>query len=206
MVGLKSVQKQLARKWIAGNQRGGVLLFLLVAVTILGLSAGIAGSTWTSIVQRSKEADLLWKGNQIRAAIGSYYETPGAPGTPLQYPQSVDDLLKDNRSLKVRRHLRQPYLDPMTGEDWEWIKAPEGGFKGVRSTSHKTPFKKDGFSEENKTFVGMYQYRDWEFIYLPKKKVEKQKVKVTPGTIQGTGTIPGTGTAPGTGTTPGATQ
>lgn len=197
MAGLRPVQNLLARKRIAGNQRGGVLLFLLVAVTILGLSAGIAGSTWTSIVQRSKEADLLWKGNQIREAIGSYYETPGTPGTPLRYPQSVDDLLKDNRSLKARRHLRQPYLDPMTGEDWEWIKAPEGGFKGVRSTSRKTPFKKDGFREENKTFVGMYQYRDWEFIYQPKKKVVKQEVKVIPGATSGTKTTPGSGAIPG---------
>ena len=175
---------------IVHNQRGGVLLFLLVAVTILGLSAGIAGSTWTSIVQRSKEADLLWRGNQIRAAIGSYYETPGAPGTPLQYPQSIDDLLQDNRSLKVRRHLRKPYIDPMTGEDWEWIKAPQGGLQGVRSTSKKTPFKKDGFSEDNKKFVGMWQYRDWEFIYLPKKKVVKTEVKATPGATPGT--TPGT--------------
>jgi type II secretory pathway pseudopilin PulG len=159
---------------LSGNQRGGILLFLLVAVTILGLSAGMAGSTWTSIVQRAKEQDLLWKGDRIRKAIGSYYETKGTPGTPLRYPQSVDDLLRDNRSLNARRHLRQPYLDPMTGEDWEWIKAPEGGIKGVRSTSKKKPFKMDGFSEDNKNFAGMWQYRDWEFIYQPQKKVVKK--------------------------------
>lgn len=171
---------------MTGNQRGAILLFLLVSVTVLGLSAGIAGSTWSSTVQRAKEQDLLWKGNQIRKAIGSYYETKGAPGTPLLFPQSVNDLLQDNRSLNTRRHLRQPYLDPMTGEDWEWIKAPEGGIKGVRSTSKKKPFKMDGFSEENKTFAGMWQYRDWEFIYQPKKKVAAKtpatKSTVTPAT------------------------
>lgn len=193
MTGFRLVQKLLPCtrifSKIAGNQRGGVLLFLLVAVTVLGLSAGIAGSTWTSIVQRAKEADLLWKGNQIRMAIGKFYETAGAPGTPLVYPQSVEDLLQDNRTLTTRRHLRQPYIDPMTGEDWEWIKAPEGGFKGVRSTSKKTPFKKDGFSEENKTFAGMYQYLDWEFIYLPKKKVTpKPSVKSPVTGSQPTGT------------------
>lgn len=162
-----------------GNQRGAILLVILVAVTILGLSLGIAGTTWTSAVQQAKEKDLLWKGSQIRRAIGSYYETQHVAGTPLAYPQSVEDLLSDNRTIKTRRHLRKPYLDPMTGEDWEWIRAPEGGIKGVRSTSKKRPFKKDGFSEENKKFVGMWQYRDWEFIYQPKKKVVQKKTNKT---------------------------
>ena len=165
---LHSIPRPLSR--IGTDQRGAVLLLVLVAVTVLGLSAGIAGSTWTSIMQRAKEQDLLWKGGQIRQAIGSYYESQGAPGTPLAYPQSVNDLLQDNRSLKARRHLRQPYADPMTGEDWEWIKAPQGGIRGVRSTSQKQPFKVDGFSEENKKFAGMWQYRDGEFVYEPKKK------------------------------------
>ena len=191
--------------WVSRNQRGAVLLFLLVAVTILGLSAGIAGSTWTSIVQRAKEEDLLWKGNQIARAIGSYYQTKGAPGTPLAYPKSVDQLLVDNRSLNTSRHLRKPYLDPMTGEDWEWIKAPTGGFKGVRSTSKKKPFKVDGFREENKSFAGMRQYSDWEFIYQPPKTVVKKTAtpKATGSALPGTAT-PGT-TVPGA-PTPGATQ
>lgn len=166
---------------IVGNQRGAILLVVLVAVTILGLSLGIAGSTWTSTVQQSKEKDLLWKGDQIRRAIGSYYETQHAPGTPRTFPQSVNDLLSDNRTMQTRRHLRKPYLDPMTGEDWDWIMAPEGGIKGVRSTSEKRPFKKDGFSEENKNFVGMWRYRDWEFIYQP-KKVAVKKTGTTTGT------------------------
>ncbi|HKJ05780.1 MAG TPA: type II secretion system protein [Geopsychrobacteraceae bacterium] len=183
---------------VAGNQRGGVLLFLLVAVTILGLSVGIAGSTWTSMVQRAKEEDLLWKGNQIAKAIGSYYQTKGAPGKPLVYPRSVDQLLKDNRSLSASRHLRKPYLDPMTGEDWEWIKAPEGGLKGVRSTSQKKPFKMDGFREENKSFAGMWQYRDWEFIYQPPKTAAKKTATpnktgvTTPGTTSPGVTPPAT--------------
>ncbi|PLX86188.1 MAG: hypothetical protein C0618_09425 [Desulfuromonas sp.] len=163
----------------ARNERGTILVFMLVAVTILGLSTGIAGSTWSSTMQRDREVDLLWKGNQIRKAIASYYETPGAPGTPLRYPQSLDDLLRDDRSLSVRRHLRRPYLDPMTGEDWEWIEAPQGGIKGVRSTSTLKPFQMEGFDEDNKLFAGMWQYRDWEFIYLPKKKVVKVKSKTT---------------------------
>lgn len=212
MPGIRSAQNQLqftaAFLRIANNQRGAILLLMLVTVTILGLSASIAGSTWTSIVQRAKEEDLLWKGNQIRQAIGTYYEgqsqvkEQGAANAPRQFPKSVDDLLQDNRTLTTKRHLRQPYLDPMTGENWEWIKAPAGGIQGVRSTSNKTPFKKDGFIEENKSFVGMWQYRDWEFIYQPKKK----KKTTTPGTTPPTGTTPGTPSGTTSGTPFGTTQ
>lgn len=171
------------------NQRGGVLLFLLVAVTVLGFSAAVAGSTWTSIVQRAKEQDLLWKGNQIRKAIGSYYETQGAGGTPLAFPRSIDELLEDNRSLNATRHLRRPYLDPMTGEEWELIMAPQGGIRGVRSGSEKQPFQIAGFSEENKTFAGMTRYRDWEFIYEPKKKKAAPKPASTQP-VSGIETVP----------------
>ncbi len=55
------------------NQQGAALLMVLVAVSLFGLMAGIAGSSWKTIVQRSREADLLFKGNQIREAIGTYY-------------------------------------------------------------------------------------------------------------------------------------
>ncbi|WP_321392382.1 DDE-type integrase/transposase/recombinase [uncultured Desulfuromusa sp.] len=43
------------------NQKGAVLLMVLVAVTILGLTAGIAGSSWKTITQRAKEQELLWR-------------------------------------------------------------------------------------------------------------------------------------------------
>ncbi len=53
------------------GESGVTLVLVLVLMTILGLSAGIAGSTWSSLTRRAREADLLWKGGQIRAAIGS---------------------------------------------------------------------------------------------------------------------------------------
>jgi len=145
------------------NQKGAILLVVLVAVTIFGLSAGIAGSTWKTISQRAKEQELLWRGGQIRKAIESYYKT-GQAGKQSTLPTSLDDLIRDPRSLSVVRHLRKKYLDPMTGQDWVIIKDPSGRVKGVRSSSHEKPFKQDGFQDENKSFTAKSRYAEWRFL------------------------------------------
>ncbi len=79
--------KQIATnrmKSALSNQSGAVLLMLLVVVTLVGLLTGIAGSSWQTIVQRSKEEDLLWKGGQIRKAIGHYYDAVQKTGKALK--------------------------------------------------------------------------------------------------------------------------
>lgn len=167
-----SLQKMIILKRQLNNQHGAVLLMVLVSVALLGLMAGVAGSSWQTIVQRAKEADLLWKGNQIRRAIGSYYETSHAGGAaPKSFPSKLDFLIKDPRFLEIKRHLRHLYPDPMTGGDWEIIQDPSGRVMGVRSSSDKKPFKLDNFIEENKSFAGQQSYHDWQFVYQPKKQV-----------------------------------
>ncbi len=151
------------------NESGVTLVLVLVLMAILGLSAGLAGSTWSSLTQRAREADLLWKGGQIRAAIGSYYESAHGQGAAKIYPSKLEYLLKDPRTLQTKRHLRRPYLDPMTGADWELIKDKGGRIQGVRSSFKQEPFKQGNFSEENKNFEGRGLYTEWEFIYQPKK-------------------------------------
>lgn len=166
------------------DQRGSVLLMLLVVISLLGLLAGMAGSSWKTVVQRAKEEDLLWKGDQIRRAIGSYYEFAGAgaknnqPGKQAKvkaYPESLEDLLEDPRALETTRHLRRLYPDPMTGEEWEPIRNQSGGgIVGVRSRSELMPFKQQGFTDENKSFAAKSAYRYWAFIYTPTTKKDDQ--------------------------------
>jgi type II secretory pathway pseudopilin PulG len=151
------------------SESGVTLVLVLVLMTILGLTAGLAGSTWSSLTRRAREADLLWKGGQIRAAIGSYYQASHGGGAAKIYPSKLEYLLKDPRFLQTRRHLRRPYVDPMTGSDWELIKDKGGRIKGVRSSFAEEPFKQGGFSLENKEFAGRELYSEWEFIYLPGK-------------------------------------
>ena len=167
------------------NQRGAVLLMVLISVTLLGLMSGIAGSSWQTIVQRNKEVDLLWKGNAIRQAIESYYHFSSLKGTELkQYPPSLEDLLQDPRALEITRHLRRLYPDPLNNDDWELIPAPGGGIMGVKSTVDQTPFKQNGFAEQNKSFVGKQSYHDWAFTYTPttvKKSPQTNPASITFG-------------------------
>ena len=151
------------------NQDGISLMLVLVMVVVVGLTAGLTGSTWRTVMQREREAELLWRGNQYRRAITSYYSAKGSAGSN-QYPSSLEDLLRDPRSLQLVRHIRKLYKDPITGEDWVPILAQEQGgrIKGVRSSSPEEPLKKDGFDEDDKEFANKLHYSDWEFIYKPK--------------------------------------
>lgn len=155
---------------ILNNQRGISLLIVLLLIVIMGLAAGIAGSSWRTIMQRERETELLFRGDQYRRAIKSYYEVAHG-GQRGMLPSTLDDLVKDPRFPNTVRHLRKLYKDPMTGEDFEVIKdqTAAGRIKGVRSTSEDEPFKKDGFSKEDEKFSGATSYKQWEFVYEPAK-------------------------------------
>jgi len=152
---------------LLANQAGISLVMVLMMLSLLGLSAAMAGSSWTHLSRRAREADLLWKGSQIRAAIGSYYSKSHGQGAGKIYPSQLEYLLKDPRFLQTTRHLRRLYADPMTGGEWELIKDPGGRIKGVRSTLAEEPFKQSGFTEENRDFEGRNLYTEWEFVYQP---------------------------------------
>ena len=151
------------------GERGAALLIVLLMVVVLGLAVGITGSTWKSISQRAREAELFWRGDQYRKAIGSYYEVKHGRGSGL-FPRKLEDLVKDPRSLAAERYLRRLYPDPMTGGDWVLIKDQSGRITGVRSSSDLEPFRQDGFPEEYEKFAGSESYSRWEFVYEPKTK------------------------------------
>jgi Tfp pilus assembly protein PilE len=67
------------------NQRGVTLVVVLVIVVILGLSLGIAGSTWRTVVQQAKEKELLFRGDMYRRAMGCYYKRVHG-GTTAAFP------------------------------------------------------------------------------------------------------------------------
>ncbi len=149
------------------NQRGVTLMVVLVMVVLIGLTAGMAGTSWRSIMQQVKEEELLWRGDQYRKAIESYYGVNH--GGIQRYPARLDDLLRDPRFPQPVRHLRRLYPDPFTGEEWVFIKDPAGGIRGVRSASEDEPFKKAGFPEEYEDFADRMKYSEWEFSYTPSK-------------------------------------
>ncbi|ABA87390.1 type II secretion system pseudopilin TklG [Syntrophotalea carbinolica DSM 2380] len=147
------------------NQRGVALMAVLIMVVIMGLGAGIVGTTWKTKVQRSKEQELLWRGNQYRKAIASYYRV-----TRATYPPNLEVLERDPRFLQRVRHIRRFFKDPITGTDFVLIRDASGTITGVRSSSNLEPFKKDGFPHEYAHFANCKRYSEWEFVYKPENR------------------------------------
>jgi type II secretory pathway pseudopilin PulG len=147
-------------------RNGFTYIALLAAIVIIGITLGSAAKSWQNFAQREKEEELLFRGNQYRLAIERYYHA--LPGRQ-QFPNSIDVLLKDERTPVGKRHLRQRYLDPITGEDFELIRDMFHGntIKGVYSKSEKAPIKQSGFPEELKDFEGKTMYSAWKFIKEP---------------------------------------
>jgi type II secretory pathway pseudopilin PulG len=147
------------------NQRGVALMAVLVMVVIMGLGVGIVGTSWKTKVQRSKEQELLWCGDQYYKAIASYCKGPGGA-----FPRSLDVLERDPRFLQPARHIRRLFKDPITGKDFVLIKDALGAIIGVRSSSALEPFKKDGFPYEYAHFAKRKRYSEWAFIFKPETK------------------------------------
>ncbi|WP_321790384.1 type II secretion system protein [Burkholderia pyrrocinia] len=145
-------------------QRGIAYLGVLMLVAALGLGMTEAARIWSTVQQRDREAQLLFVGDQFRAAIGSYY---GAAGQN-RYPESLEALLEDRRTLPTQRHLRRLYADPLTGSTtWGLVKSPDGGIMGVFSEASGRPLKRQGFPVRYEAFGDRDTYGEWTFAYLP---------------------------------------
>jgi type II secretory pathway pseudopilin PulG len=159
-------------------------LTAVFAVVMVGISIGVAAKQWSTVVQRDREEELLFRGNQIKHAIEAYYRDAAAPvpgvapqpgnrSPMMQYPgcgmegnDCFKDLLGDPTSRK-KRYLRKAYKDPVTNDDWLMIKTANNRLIGVRSKSLKEPYKKANFPEEYKCFEQAEAYIDWVFRFVP---------------------------------------
>lgn len=158
--------KDRHRKLGLCQQRGAVLLIVLLFVLLTTLGASSMVQMHQTQTRREKEEQLLFVGDQYRRAIASYYGvTP--PSGARSLPRSIDDLLNDQRFPTPMQHLRQAYPDPMTGKaDWALIRAG-GGISAVHSQSTQEPIKRTGFPERYRLFEARASYADWVFAVVP---------------------------------------
>src|SRR5881628_1542486 len=142
---------------------GVTYLLVMLAVVLLGISVTVAAQQWKAVVQREKEADLLARGIEIQAALALYsaQQKKGRVGfTGEIYPLTLEELTKQPKPA-----LRKAYKDPVTGNDWEYVRDPTGRIKGVRSKSKAEPFKQKDFPPVVRHFDGLTSYNDWVFQY-----------------------------------------
>lgn len=102
---------------------------LLLAIVLIGIATAALTPMYSTMIQRDKEAELLFRLGEFRRAIARYRQDHG------RYPAKLEDLLEDKTQLTVRRYLRRIYPDPMTGAaDWklELIVDKTGTVGGIR--------------------------------------------------------------------------
>lgn len=135
------------------TQRGFTMALALAVAVVMGLMLMKAAPAVSAEVQRENEAELIFRGEAIAAALRIYAAKTG------RFPTDFDDVMK----LRPRI-LRQKYKDPMTpGGDWDYVTQVQPGASGnkeglpivgVRSRSAKDSIH----IYQNKTLV-----RDWLF-------------------------------------------
>ncbi|MBV9436619.1 MAG: type II secretion system protein [Acidobacteria bacterium] len=111
----------------ARDESGYVLLAILFALTVLIIGLAVAAPRAAVAVQRTKEDEVIRRGEQYALAIRRFYRKFG------RYPSSIDQLENTNNIRFLRRH----YLDPLTGkDDWKPIQfgqaRPALGFFGQK--------------------------------------------------------------------------
>lgn len=149
----------------AGRGRAGgyALIFALLLVVALSLAATVAIGRAQLDAQRERETQLLWIGNQFRKALLSYHSVNPAGGQQ-QYPQKLEDLLDDERGPVTVRHLRQLYVDPMTGAP-DWVPELQAGrIVGVHSRSKDAPLRHVFANPADAGFGAAKTYEGWRFL------------------------------------------
>lgn len=145
------------------HQDGFTLLWLLYLIVGLGIGMAALGTVWQTALQREKEAQLLFVGDQYRQAIASFSQTV-PPDGQKRLPKTLKELLEDPRFPNTVRYLRRLYPDPMTGKvDWVLNKDATGGITGLHSSIDAVPLKTSNFPLALKDFEDTKSYKDWVF-------------------------------------------
>lgn len=100
---------QQVRRW--SDERGYLMVALLVAMSVMAIMMTAALPAWHTIAQREKEAELVFRGEQIARAIGLYQRRFANAPAP-----SIDALVE-------QRFLRKKYKDPITNDDFQVLTA-----------------------------------------------------------------------------------
>ena len=164
---------------------GYAMAALLVGLAVMTVAMTVAMPVWKQMVQREKEAELIFRGEQYAHAIGLFQRRNG-PGT---LPPTIDVL--------VQQHfLRKKFRDPITNDDFQplfagqpTLGAPQpgsaqpgsaargrgpaspptagnaalpgggvaGGVMGVTSKST---------NESIRLYKGRSHYNEWAFVYV----------------------------------------
>ena len=102
------------------GDEGYTLVSLLALIAVMGIAMATIAPTWRFLVTRDREEELIFRGEQYRAALERYQQEFSA------LPTKLEDLFK-------QRKIRRLFKDPITGRDFELIySTPEGNMRASR--------------------------------------------------------------------------
>jgi type II secretory pathway pseudopilin PulG len=102
-------QAQRGKRGRQGNsnlEAGYAMAALLVGIAIMTVMMTVAMPAWRQMVQREKEEELVFRGEQIAHSIGMFQKKFASA-----YPPSIDVLVE-------QKFLRKKYKDPVTNDDF----------------------------------------------------------------------------------------
>lgn len=89
------------------HEAGYAMAALLVAIAVMGVLASAVLPSWRTLIQREREAELVFRGEQYARAVG-LFQRKYAGG----FPPNIDTLVQ-------QKFLRKKFKDPITGEDFQ---------------------------------------------------------------------------------------
>lgn len=146
----------------AGSQQGFTYVAVLAAIVLMSLALAAIGPQWAQDAQREREKELIRVGTLYAMAIDKYHRS--SPGSVRQFPPTLEALLEDRRLVGTHRHLRKLYADPMDpARPWGLMRAPDGGVRGVFSTSQLPPLRTQTLDLGLLTLPAARSYEEWKF-------------------------------------------
>lgn len=125
---------------------GFTYLALLLWLALGGAGLAALGTQWSTVAQRERERELVFRGGQVRQAVARYW----AAREPHELPPSPEALLEDRRDTPQRHHLRRMFVDPFAppGAEhggWHWLTDPDSGrLTGVASRREALHYLRPG--------------------------------------------------------------
>lgn len=144
------------------GEHGFGWLFVLMTLAVASAAGSAVAQRWSDQISREKERQLLRVGEAYARALAEY--RADSPGSDKRYPRSLEQLVLDDRFVGTRRHLRELYPDPITGQaDWALLRDARGDIMGLHSRSEQRPWARLPLRLDSTDLPAANRYADWAF-------------------------------------------
>ena len=193
----------------ASPEAGFTLVALMVMLAILSIMLGVAVQTVTFQMQREKEAELIFRGNQYVEAVRLYKQKYG------RFPMTLEEIWKAKPRV-IRKKFKDPMTDSLNwgidflGQEGRKVGPGAGGRTPTPTPTPSTPpaggvgFGRPGqrrgpivgvhstsCEESIKIYEGRRRYCEWKFVYKEKRQQTGAGRPPTGGQPPGSGAPPG---------------